>query len=490
MGLFSRGKSGGVMNVIRCDEQEYLLWKWRPAGQDVNSTSRENSIRWGSSLRVKDGEVAVFVYKQKSGPMQDFIVGPFDETIKTANFPVLANIVGLAYGGDSPFQAEVYFINLANTVQVNFAVPYFDVQDPRFPDMSIPMSVGGQLTFRISDYQAFIKNNRLINFTLDDFKKQIKDVVVRRVKGIMTNVLYQMNCPLVQVERNIDAISDYLKDKVKADLDDFAVELRRFDVSRIEPDKEHANWAKLQHVTADYTIRATSTNQDNTIKTANAQADINIRNMHDMQKINTENMAESLRIQREEGQYAQHLASQSANIGAYGATLQADVLKTAAENMGQMGTVPTGGGGGMNPAAMMTGMAVGGAMGQQMAGMMGQMGQQMNQQMAQPQNPAAGMPPMPGAPPQMPGAAPQAHTASYMLAVNGQQSGPFNYMQLQQLAQMGNLTKDTYVWTQGMPQWLPAGQVPDLMGLFVPQTPAGMPPMPGAPGVPPTPPMP
>ena len=77
------------MNVIRCDEEEYLVWKWRPLGQDVNSTTRENSIRYGSSLRVKDGEVAVYVYRQKHGAVQDFIVGPYDDTIKTAHFPVL-----------------------------------------------------------------------------------------------------------------------------------------------------------------------------------------------------------------------------------------------------------------------------------------------------------------------------------------------------------------------------------------------------------------
>ena len=111
MGLFGRGKGGGLMNVIRCDEEDYLVWKWTPEGQDVNSTSRENSIRYGSSLRVKEGEVAVFVYKQKDGTMQDFIEGPFDQTIKTANFPVLSSIVGMAFGGESPFQAEVYFIN-------------------------------------------------------------------------------------------------------------------------------------------------------------------------------------------------------------------------------------------------------------------------------------------------------------------------------------------------------------------------------------------
>ena len=53
MGLFSNKKEGGLMDVIRCDEQEYLVWKWRPSGE-ANSTHKENAIRYGSSLRVKD----------------------------------------------------------------------------------------------------------------------------------------------------------------------------------------------------------------------------------------------------------------------------------------------------------------------------------------------------------------------------------------------------------------------------------------------------
>ncbi|MBQ2177347.1 MAG: SPFH domain-containing protein, partial [Alphaproteobacteria bacterium] len=147
MGLFGRGKSGGLMNVIRCDEEEYMVWKWRPDGQSANSTSRENSIRYGSTLRVKDGEVAVFVYSRADDSIQDYIEGPYDGTIKTANFPVLANIVGMAFGGDSPFQAEVYFINLASNNQLRFAVPYFDVFDPRLPDHGVAMAVRGTITF-------------------------------------------------------------------------------------------------------------------------------------------------------------------------------------------------------------------------------------------------------------------------------------------------------------------------------------------------------
>ena len=91
-------------------------------------------------MRVKDGEVAVFLYRQKNGTMQDFIVGPFDQTIKTANFSVLSSIIGLAYEGGTPFQAEIYFINLARIIQVKFGVPFFDVYDPRLADFGVVVS--------------------------------------------------------------------------------------------------------------------------------------------------------------------------------------------------------------------------------------------------------------------------------------------------------------------------------------------------------------
>ena len=63
MGFFNKNNNG-LMDVIRCDEPSYLIWKWHSKGSELGTNNRENSIRWGSSLRVKDGEVAVFVYKQ------------------------------------------------------------------------------------------------------------------------------------------------------------------------------------------------------------------------------------------------------------------------------------------------------------------------------------------------------------------------------------------------------------------------------------------
>lgn len=447
MGLFGRGNSGGLMNVIRCDQEEYLVWKWRPEGQDVNSTTRENSIRYGSSLRVKDGEVAVFVYKQKDGTCQDYIVGPYDDTIKTANFPVLASIVGLAFGGESPFQAEVYFINLAGNIQIRFAVPYFDVFDSRLPDHGIPMAVRGTLTFNLSNYKEFIKLNRLINFELDDFKAQIKDAVTKYVKSVVMNIPDSMGIPVIQMERKIleinDSVTNYLKPRLE---NDFGVNLKGLDIASLDIDKESPYYLELRQLTA-----------GNTARTMNVQTDINIKNLQDMQAINAQNMAETMRIQREEAQRAQQLQTQSNFMGAHMANLQADVLKTGAQNLGAMGTMDGGGGNSMNPAGMMTGMMMGGAMGQQMAGMMNHMGQQMQQTMNTP-------PPVPN--------------VQYHLSVNGAQSGPFNIQQLAQMAQTGQLTMQTYVWRQGMAAWELAGNMAELQGIFAPPAPATPPPPP------------
>lgn len=452
MGLFGRGKSGGMMNVIRCDEPEYLVWKWRPLGQDANSTTRENSIRYGSSLRVKAGESAVFVYKQKGDI--DIIEGPFDDTIKTANFPVLSNIVGLAFGGESPFQAEVYYINTSGVINIKFAIPYFDVFDPRFLDYAVPMSVRGSINFKVEDPRKFISAHRLIDFSLDRFKEQMKDTVIRRVKSVVCNAPGDHGIPVLQIERKIDEINDLVLPRLKADIDDYAVTLTRLDISSIEVDKESDGYHELRHNTAH-------------VQTAQIQAQsaANVRNIDDMQRINATNLNESARIQREEAQRAQRLQTETQFIGAHALNRQADVMQTAAQNLGGGGWGAGSGSSGINPAQFMTNMAVGGALGSQMAGMVNMMGQNMNRQWQQTAaQQAATPPPMPGA-----------SDTAYYVAIDGQQTGPYKVAQLQPLVQQGQLTSATMVWAQGMSGWTPAGQVAELQALFQPVPP----PMPG-----------
>ena len=440
MGLFFNKREGGLMDVIRCDEENYLVWKWRPAGHAVNSTSKENAIRWGSSLRVKDGEMCVFVYRKDGRQVMDFINGPYEGTLKTENLPLLTSIVGLAWGGETPFQAEIYFFNLQGNNQIKFAIPYFDVADPRYLDFTVPVAVRGSITFNLTNVKQFIKLNRIVDFSLDQFSEQIVGMVKKLTKNFVSNCPVEQGIPVLQIERKIVEISDLLQARIAPQLaDDFGVNLKRIDLCAIEIDKESPDYAQFVHITKE-------------------QQMIQAEQIGRRAQIDTEIYAESGRM-----------SIQTQHIQAHAINKQAEVLKAAAEGMGQMESINLGGGGdGLNPAGMMMGMAMGGSMGQQMASMMSggmnAMQQTMQQPQMQQQAPHMTPPPIPG-------------NVSYMLAINGQQYGPYNMQQLQQMVISGQLTAQTLVWCQGMAAWEPACNRPDLASLFAP----------AAPPIPPTP---
>ena len=132
------------------------------------------------------------------------------------------------------------------------------------------------------------------------------------------------------------------------------------------------------------------------------------------------------------------------NMTAYTQMQLADSLKDSANN-------PSGGGN-------LAGDAMGAGIGLAMAGQMA--GQMMNPQAGQfhggqqpPQQAAPTPPPMP-------------QQTTYHVAVGGVQQGPFPVSQIQQMIQQGQLTRDTLVWTAGMPAWAAANSVQELSQLF------------------------
>ncbi len=427
MSIFNNKKTGGLSDVIRCDEQDYLIWKWHPKDTELGANRRENEIRFGSSLRVKDGSVAVFVYKQKDGIFQDYIEGPFDETIKTKNFPVLSSLLGLAFDGSSPFQAEIYFINLASIIQSRFGIPFFDVYDPRFPDFGVPVAVRGNISFKISDYKNFIKLHRLDTFSLEDFQKQIKDAVARYVKDTVANAPAVNNIPVFQIESKIGTINDIVEFDISTRLgENFGVKVSGVDISTIEIDKSSYGYKQLAAVTKEMTA-------------AKVQAE-------------TEDYIEKMRIQREEGQYAMHKQTQSANIGAFQVEKQSEVGIAGADALGHMGANGAGSvnlgdnGNGFNPAAMMAGMTLGGAVGQNIAGTMNGI--------------------MNGNTPQVATTLPPLPQVVYNIAVNGQSTAPYDISTLTQMAQSGQIDASTLVWKPGMTNWTAISAVTELSAVI------------------------
>lgn len=434
MSIFAKkNKTGGIADVIRCDQEDYLIWKWHPKGAAEGDLKRDTAIRTNSVLRVKDGEVAVFVYKQKDGHNQDFIVGPHDETLKTKNFPVLSSIIGLWYEKDTPFQAEVFFINLGRALQVKFGVPYFDIADPRFPDFEAPVAVRGTLTFKIEDYEAFVKHYQLATFEMEDFKKKVTDAIARYVKDSVAKAPAENDIPLIQIESKIDLINDKAELNVKERLyETFGVTVTGFDISAIEIDKESEGYQELRNISKGM---------------AGRKAEIDIQHYE-----------ESLRIQREEGQYAAHMGTKQANLGAYETEVKGEVGVESAKALGKMGENGAGridiggdggqgGGAGFNPVSLMAGLAVGGAVVKNIGGTLDQT-----------MNSSGNVPP----------AIP---TVTFHVAIDGKAVGPFETAKVIEMINSGQVLKDTLIWKQGTPNWVKAGELKEFSDLFPPDLP-------------------
>lgn len=429
MSIFNKPKKGGFADVIRCDETDYLVWKWHPNGYEEGELKIENAIRTTSILRVKNGEVAVFFYKNG----EDYIVGPHDGRLTTKNFPVLSSIIGLWYEGDTPFQAEVYFINLAKAEQLRFGVPYFDVVDPRYPDFPVPVSVRGTLTFEIEDYRNFVKTYRLKTFTLDELKTKINAAVVRCAKEAVTNAPKNNNIPVVTIETRIEDVSNIIEEKIAEKLQEtFGIKLHSFDIDAIEVDKSSDTYKELKAITKDIVAR---------------QAQANI-----------EHYEEQLRIQREEGQYAQHMATRQQNLGAYQTEVKGEVGVAGAEALGKMGENGAGninmgdgsGNAGFNPMTIMAGIAVGSAVGKNIASTLDD---SLN---------ASGN----SVPPPVPQSQPKYH-----IAQDGKAVGPFELNKIIEMISAGQIKRDTLLWKADTPNWEKASSFVEFASYFPPDIP-------------------
>lgn len=86
-----------IIDIVKYEQQEGVIVHKFPSCD----------LRWGTQLVVYPGQIAFFV---KGGKVCDkFTDGTY--TLKTKNIPLLNKIINIPFGNDSPFQADVWFVN-------------------------------------------------------------------------------------------------------------------------------------------------------------------------------------------------------------------------------------------------------------------------------------------------------------------------------------------------------------------------------------------
>ena len=335
----------------------------------------------------------------------------------------LARIAGREAGREAGRQSVLQgqqsdLSNLAKGSQVRFTIQFFDVFDPRFENFAVPVAVSGMIVYAVDDIARFNSINKSQNMNDDVFQQKLKGQVTKYVKSVVTNAPMDNQIQVLQLERKIVEISELVQQYVTPKIESlFGINVRSIDITEIRVNHDSLGYRELKAVTSDL-------ERDSLQR----RLEMSLGGQEEMQRMQLEHQRETMRIQREELQRASRLQTETNFFGAHQADLNAAAQVAQAQGRmfaPQMPDVPP-----------MPGMGV--------------------------------VPPMPGTVPQV----------SYMVGINGQPYGPCNWNQLQQLVQQGQLTHDTIVWTQGMPQWQKAGEVQELIPLFQGSAPE-MPPMPG-----------
>jgi membrane protease subunit (stomatin/prohibitin family) len=128
-------------------------------------------FRIGSQVIVRESQAAVFF---RDGRSLD-IFGPGMHTITTANIPLLVDLIGRAFSGETPFTAEVYFVSLREFTDMKWGTPTpITIKDPILrmarvqargayamtiadPQMFVNKIVGTQGIYRTPDIQGFFR---------------------------------------------------------------------------------------------------------------------------------------------------------------------------------------------------------------------------------------------------------------------------------------------------------------------------------------------
>ena len=277
--------------------------------------------------------------------------GPFlagRHTLSTKNIPLLTTLMGLPFGGQSPFSAEVWYVNKQTNMDIRWGTPDpIQLQDPQYK-IVVPVRAFGQYGIRISDAKKFLMKlvGTLPAFDTETIANYFKGIFTTRIKTEIANAIVKQGETILTVSTRLEELSEMLKSSLLPNMDEYGVALSNFSIISINVPEDNPGYKKLQEALAKKT-----------------EMDI---------------------------------------IGFnYQQERSFDVMQTAAGNEGSMG--------GMMGAGMGMGMGVG--MGVPMGNMMGNMAGQMNmgnqQQMGQQQMPAQQMPQQ-----QAPQQAPQQPAAS------------------------------------------------------------------------------
>ncbi len=186
----------------------------------------QNEIKNNAKLIVREGQMAVFI---NEGQLAD-VFKPGTYTLNTQNLPILATLKGWKYGFNSPFKAEVYFVNTHLFTDEKWGTKNpITLNDNRFGLVEI--RAFGTYAFKINDAGKFITDivGTDNNFTNFEINEHLKSLIATR----FTDTVGKANLPIELYAANTTELSDTCKDVMQPDFLSVGISLEKFFIENV-----------------------------------------------------------------------------------------------------------------------------------------------------------------------------------------------------------------------------------------------------------------
>ena len=192
---------------------------------------KDQEIKNGAQLIVRESQAAVFVHE---GQIADqFPPGRY--TIDGGNTPILSKLGAWKYGFNSPFKAEVYFVNTRQFTDLKWGTPNpVMMRDTDFG--MVRLRAFGIYSIRVADPQAFIKEIAGTNarFMTEDIEGQLKRTLVSG----FSDALAESKIAALDLASNYDELSKFTRTKLNEEFRTFGLELTKFVIENISLPQE------------------------------------------------------------------------------------------------------------------------------------------------------------------------------------------------------------------------------------------------------------
>ena len=216
---------------------------------DVNSTEfvhkfPSDDLRFGTQLVVYTAQTAFFV---KGGQIFDeFQSGT--HTLKSENIPLLNKVINLPFGSDSPFKAEVWFINQISKLDIKWGTPQpIQLEDPQY-GIIVPVRAFGQYGIKIKEPRLFLETliGNMTSFTSDKIDSYFKGKVLAQLSGMISRKITQDNVSILQINNHLIDMSEYCNEQLNKTFNKFGIEVVEFSLMSVNAPQDDPSIVKLK----------------------------------------------------------------------------------------------------------------------------------------------------------------------------------------------------------------------------------------------------